>query len=195
MQFDSTLPIWWQLVTEFSRRVVVGLWPAGTKIPGVRGLAEELGVNPNTIQRALSELERDGLCRSERTSGRFVTEDTDRIDQLRAELAEGLADDFVGRARGFGSLYETDFFLRGGFFCPGFHTDGCPYGHWLFLGRELYEHALDGRRRIHAAKLGLESEQQQDGVDCDGEQNACVCGFTVVHCVEVLCCLPASCRM
>ncbi|NMA75686.1 MAG: GntR family transcriptional regulator [Actinomycetales bacterium] len=102
MQFDSTLPIWWQLVTEFSRRVVVGLWPAGTKIPGVRGLAEELGVNPNTIQRALSELERDGLCRSERTSGRFVTEDTDRIDQLRAELAEGLADDFVGRARGFG---------------------------------------------------------------------------------------------
>lgn len=103
---------------------------------------------------------------------------------------------YVGSGnRGFGSLYETDFFLRGGFFCPRFHTYGCPDGHRLFLGRKLYEHALDGRRRIHAAKLGLESEQQQDGMDRDGKQDACVCGFTVVHCVEVLCCLPASCRM
>lgn len=102
MQFDSSLPIWLQLVTEFSRRIVVGRWPAGARLPGVRGLAAELGVNPNTIQRALSELEREGLCRAERTSGRFVTEDTDRIDQLRAELAEGAADDFIDRARGFG---------------------------------------------------------------------------------------------
>ena len=102
MQFDGALPIWTQLVTEFSRRIVVGRWPAGTRLPGVRGLAGELGVNPNTIQRALSELEREGLCRTERTSGRFVTEDTDRIDQLRAELAESAADDFIDRARGFG---------------------------------------------------------------------------------------------
>lgn len=102
MQFDGALPIWTQLVTEFSRRIVVGQWPAGTRLPGVRGLAGELGVNPNTIQRALSELEREGLCRTERTSGRFVTEDTDRIDQLRAELAESAADDFIDRARGFG---------------------------------------------------------------------------------------------
>ncbi|MGO1228313.1 MAG: GntR family transcriptional regulator [Brachybacterium sp.] len=102
MQFDSSLPIWMQLVTEFSRRIVVGQWPAGVRIPGVRGLAAELGVNPNTIQRALSELEREGLCRSERTSGRFVTEDADRIDRLRADLAEGAADDFIQHAHGFG---------------------------------------------------------------------------------------------
>lgn len=102
MQFDGALPIWTQLVTEFSRRIVVGRWPAGTRLPGVRGLAGELGVNPNTIQRALSELERAGLCRTERTSGRFVTEDAARIDQLRAELAESAADDFIDRARGFG---------------------------------------------------------------------------------------------
>lgn len=102
MQFDSSLPIWMQLVTEFSRRIVVGQWPAGTRIPGVRGLAADLGVNPNTIQRALSELEREGLCRSERTSGRFVTEDVDRIDRLRADLAEEAADDFIQHARGFG---------------------------------------------------------------------------------------------
>lgn len=102
MQFDSSLPIWMQLVTEFSRRIVVGQWPAGVRIPGVRGLAAELGVNPNTIQRALSELEREGLCRSERTSGRFVTEDADRIDRLRADLAEEAADVFIEHAHGFG---------------------------------------------------------------------------------------------
>lgn len=102
MQFDSSLPIWMQLVTEFSRRIVVGRWPAGTRIDGVRGLATELGVNPNTIQRALSELEREGLCRSERTAGRFVTDDVDRIDRLRADLAESAADDFIAHARGFG---------------------------------------------------------------------------------------------
>ena len=102
MQFDSSLPIWMQLVTEFSRRIVVGQWAAGTRIPGVRGLASDLGVNPNTIQRALSELEREGLCRSERTSGRFVTEDAHRVDRLRADLAESAADDFIQHARGFG---------------------------------------------------------------------------------------------
>ncbi|GAA4522786.1 GntR family transcriptional regulator [Brachybacterium paraconglomeratum] len=102
MQFDSSLPIWMQLVTEFSRRIVVGQWPAGVRIPGVRGLAADLGVNPNTIQRALSELEREGLCRSERTSGRFVTEDADRIDRLRADLAEEAADVFIEHAHGFG---------------------------------------------------------------------------------------------
>jgi len=102
MQFDSSLPIWTQLVTEFCRRIVVGRWPAGARLPGVRGLAVELGVNPNTIQRALAELEGEGLCRTERTSGRFVTEDTARIDQLRAELAEDAADAFITRARGFG---------------------------------------------------------------------------------------------
>lgn len=102
MQFDSSIPIWTQLVTEFSRRIVVGSWPAGARLPGVRALAGDFGVNPNTVQRAMSELERDGLCRSERTSGRFITEDSSRIDQLRATLAEEAADDFLDRARGFG---------------------------------------------------------------------------------------------
>lgn len=100
MEFDTSSPIWGQLVTEFSRRVVVGEWELGSRIPGVRDLAGGLGVNPNTVQRALSELERQGLCRSERTAGRFVTTDEDRVDSLRAELAQGAADDFIRRAHG-----------------------------------------------------------------------------------------------
>ncbi|WP_407320547.1 GntR family transcriptional regulator [Isoptericola halotolerans] len=102
MEFDTGSPIWGQLVTEFSRRIVTGAWSAGDRIPGVRELASGLGVNPNTVQRALAELERRGLCRSERTAGRFVTSDGPTIDDLRAELAREAADDFVRRARGLG---------------------------------------------------------------------------------------------
>lgn len=100
IEFDPAKPIWLQLVSEFSRRLVVGQWLPGERIPGVRDLATELGVNPNTIQRALAEMERDGLCRSERTSGRFVTDDPARIDQLRTDLATGFADEYVASVQG-----------------------------------------------------------------------------------------------
>ncbi|MEY8565645.1 GntR family transcriptional regulator [Corynebacteriaceae bacterium 7-707] len=100
MDFDNSSPIWNQLLTEFSRRIVVGQWTPGTRLPGVRELAAELGVNPNTVQRSLSELERAGLCRTERTVGRFVTEDGDRINEERQNLARGAVDDYVRRARG-----------------------------------------------------------------------------------------------
>lgn len=102
MEFDTSSPIWVQIVREFTRRIIVGEWLPGTKIPGVRDLAAELGVNPNTAQRALAELERDNLCRSERTAGRFVTDDTERIQELRAELAQDAADAFIARAQSFG---------------------------------------------------------------------------------------------
>lgn len=101
MQFDNASPIWVQLMSEFARRIAVGEWEAGAKVPGVRELATDLGVNPNTAQRALAELERQRLCRSERTSGRFVTDDTALIDELRADLVREAADAFVRRARGF----------------------------------------------------------------------------------------------
>ena len=100
MEFDTSSPIWLQLVTEFSRRVATAEWAAGERIPGVRELALQLGVNPNTVQRALTEMERDGLFRSERTSGRFVTDDSSRVSRLRCELAAGAADDYIRISRG-----------------------------------------------------------------------------------------------
>ncbi|RMB59936.1 GntR family transcriptional regulator [Tessaracoccus antarcticus] len=100
MDFDTSSPIWIQLVTEFSRRVATAEWAAGVRIPGVRELALQLGVNPNTVQRALTEMERDGLCRSERTAGRFVTDDGRRVSRLRRELAAGAADDYIRISRG-----------------------------------------------------------------------------------------------
>lgn len=100
MNFDTSSPIWVQLVGEFSRRIVTGEWETGAKMPGVRELAADLGVNPNTAQRALAELEHLELCRSERATGRFVTDDEARIDAVRAELASDAADEFVRRVRG-----------------------------------------------------------------------------------------------
>lgn len=102
MQFDTSSPIWVQLVSDFSRRMATGEWVAGGRIPGVRELAVDLGVNPNTVQRSLAELEREGLCRSERTAGRFVTDDAGRLDRLRVELMSEAADGFIMRARGLG---------------------------------------------------------------------------------------------
>ncbi len=100
MEFDTSSPIWLQLVTEFSRRIVTGDWAPGTRIPGVRELALRFGVNPNTVQRALGEMERDGLCRSERTAGRFVTDDTPRISALRRALVTEAADDYIRVSQG-----------------------------------------------------------------------------------------------
>lgn len=102
MQFDSSAPIWQQLVDECARRIVTGEWPAGTRVPGVRDLGVELGVNPNTMQRALSELDREGITVPDRTVGRYVTDDTERIDLLRRSVATGSADEFVTKARGLG---------------------------------------------------------------------------------------------
>ena len=102
MQFDPSAPIWLQLVDEFVRRIVTGRWPSGEKIPAVRELAALLLVNPNTVQRALAELERRGLARSERTAGRFVTDDASLIDEARGDLAAGAAADYARRARRLG---------------------------------------------------------------------------------------------
>lgn len=102
MRFDSTQPIWLQLVDEFSRRIAAGEWQPGARILAVRELAAELQVNPNTIQRAFAELERGGLVRAERTAGRFVTDRTESIRDLRRRLAADAADAYARRALGVG---------------------------------------------------------------------------------------------
>lgn len=94
-QYDASRPIYLQLVDRIQLRIVAGQWRAGERIPGVRELALECGVNPNTMQRALSELERTGLLYSERTSGRFVTQSEQRIETVRRDMAAELMREFV----------------------------------------------------------------------------------------------------
>ena len=84
-QFDSSRPIYAQLVERLKARILAGTYPPGGHLDSVRDLAAAAGVNPNTMQRALAQLETEGLVRTERTSGRYVTEDTELIEQLRTE--------------------------------------------------------------------------------------------------------------
>ena len=94
--------IWLQRVDVLKFRIVSGQYPAGVKLPSVRELAAAAGVNPNTMQRALAQLESEGLVRTERTSGRYVTEDTNLIEQLRASAARNIAADFLEKMRSIG---------------------------------------------------------------------------------------------
>lgn len=86
--FSNDAPIYAQLVEQIKVGVVTGVFPPGERLPSVRELATEAGVNPNTMQRAFAELERDGLVYSQRTAGRFVTEDQAMIQQVKRSLAE-----------------------------------------------------------------------------------------------------------
>ena len=93
--FNSDAPIYAQLVEQLTLRIVTAVYPPGQRIPPVRELAVEAGVNPNTMQRALGELERLGLVFSQRTSGRFVTEDTEMIDRAKQDLASRRITEFL----------------------------------------------------------------------------------------------------
>ena len=101
-QFDASRPIFAQLVERLKARILAGTYPPGGHLDSVRDLAAAAGVNPNTMQRALAQLEAEGLVRTERTSGRFVTEDIDLIEQLRASAARNIAADFLEKMRSIG---------------------------------------------------------------------------------------------
>ena len=84
---QNDLPIYTQLVDAIKFAIVSGEFAPGARMSTVRDLALEAGVNPNTMQRALQQLEREGLVFTQRSSGRFVTEDVAVIDRARAVLA------------------------------------------------------------------------------------------------------------
>ncbi len=99
---NSDRPIYAQLIEVIQIRIIAGSYKPGEKIPSVRELAAEAGVNPNTMQKALSELERSGLVMSVRTSGRIVTEDMDLIRNIRNCLAREQVHEFIDRMKELG---------------------------------------------------------------------------------------------
>ena len=94
-QFSNDAPIYAQLIAQIKVGIVSGAFPPGERLPSVRDLATEAGVNPNTMQRAMTELERDGLVYSQRTAGRFVTEDKAMIERVKLDLAESHIQSFL----------------------------------------------------------------------------------------------------
>ena len=85
--FKNGIPIYTQIIDEMTMRIASGAYAPGDKLPSVRELAMDAGVNPNTMQRAMAEMERRGLVFSERTSGRFVTQDENVLRKLHEDLA------------------------------------------------------------------------------------------------------------
>ena len=94
---DADRPIYAQLVERIQMQIVSGQYLPGGKLPSVRDLAAIAAVNPNTMQKALSELERDGLLYSQRTSGRYITDDAEKITALRKNLATGHMEYFLNK--------------------------------------------------------------------------------------------------
>lgn len=101
-EFKQGIPLYRQLVRRLEIRIAAGAWQPDEKIPPVRELAIEAGVNPNTMQRALAELSREGLLYTERTAGRFVTSDRNKLAQLRQDLAANYIQDLFRNLQNLG---------------------------------------------------------------------------------------------
>jgi GntR family transcriptional regulator len=93
--FRNDQPIYSQLIQRLTEAIVSGVYAPGEKLPSVRELALEAGVNPNTVQRSLTELERDGLVFSQRTAGRFVTENENMIVNAKLRIADERVSEFL----------------------------------------------------------------------------------------------------
>lgn len=100
--FKDGVPIYTQIVDQMTMRIASGAYAPGDKLPSVRDLALDAGVNPNTMQRALAELERQKLVHSERTSGRFVTSDVRVLTGLHEALSKKSFDEFADSLRKIG---------------------------------------------------------------------------------------------
>ena len=93
--FKENRPIFQQIYDMIVIRILNGTYPMGGKLPSVREMAEEAGVNPNTMQRAMSQLEDTGLAITNRTSGRIVTTDEELLKRIKREYAVAAVEDFL----------------------------------------------------------------------------------------------------
>ena len=105
-QFDSNMPINTQLVYKIELAIVSGEFVRGQRLSAVRDMAAEAGVNPNTMQRAFQELERQGLVYTQRSSGRYVTEDMTVIENTKQALARENIKSFMDSMRRIGYSRE-----------------------------------------------------------------------------------------
>lgn len=112
---DSDRPIFIQILERIRVDIISGKYLPGEKLPSVRELAAQAAVNPNTMQRAFAELERSGLVYSRRTSGRFITEDKEKIEQLKKDIAREKIEVFLEHMAQLGLKNEEVLELMGRF--------------------------------------------------------------------------------
>lgn len=117
ISFDSNIPIYIQVMDYIKKEIVSGRLKPGDKVDSVRDLAMRFGVNPNTVQRSLSELEREGLLKSERTVGRFISENEELINLTREQMAFSCVSRYVREMRTLGFngeqvLEQTRYYVK-----------------------------------------------------------------------------------
>lgn len=105
-ELNSDKPVYMQLMEQIKHDILTGTYSPGDKLPSVRDLAVAAAVNPNTMQKALSELEREGLLFTERTSGRFITNNKELISTMKKELVYEEIQLFLERMKKLGINYE-----------------------------------------------------------------------------------------
>ena len=116
LTFDNNIPIYIQLLEYMKIYLISGVFKPGEKLPSVRDFASSFKVNPNTMQKALSELESMKLIYTERTNGKYVTNDEKLIEKLKDEYAITLAKSYfqgmkrigLGKADSIKYLEEID---------------------------------------------------------------------------------------
>ena len=101
-QFANNRPLYAQLVEQIQLKILAGEYEPGGKLPSIRELAAEAAVNPNTLQRAFLELEQKGLVYTQRTAGRFISEDQEKIAAIRQEYAKQVAAGFSDQMQSLG---------------------------------------------------------------------------------------------
>ena len=104
--FDNERPIYIQLVELIRIDIISGKYPKGQKLPSVRELALMMKVNPNTMQKALVELEDEKLIYTERTNGKYVTEDEILIEKIKKQLAQEKVNNYLNSMKNIGISYE-----------------------------------------------------------------------------------------
>lgn len=104
--FNDERPIYLQIMEHIQLMIISDIYKAGEKLPSVRDMASDASVNPNTMQKALTELERTGLVFSQRTTGRFITEDVNMIKEIRNNLAKDQIEKFLYNMKKIGYTKE-----------------------------------------------------------------------------------------
>ncbi|HIS87567.1 MAG TPA: GntR family transcriptional regulator [Candidatus Caccenecus avistercoris] len=104
--FDNERPIYIQLVELIRTDIVSGKYEKGSKLPSVRELALTMKVNPNTMQKALVELENEKLIYTERTNGKYVTEDEKKLEKIKKHLAQEKVNNYLNSMKSIGINYE-----------------------------------------------------------------------------------------
>ena len=123
MDFKANVPIYLQVISDIKKQIVCGQLALGEKLPSTRELAVKYQVNPNTAVRVYNEMELEGLCFTKRGLGTFVTEDREKYESIKMEMARIRIEEYVNEMRELGYTRETmiraieDYFERGDNLC------------------------------------------------------------------------------